>query len=242
MSECEWKERRIARPYRPGEGREARHSLLSDTLLRLIREESLRERTVLDVGCGNGRLTFALAEEAGWIIGIDWSDQAIEQATQRARAEGRDHVRFVCGDAERIDYGELGPIDLVVAHLCMSDEILRRAGAVLAPGSAIAFSTLHKDQWKESGRSSRFAYGEQDVDTALAAAGFVPVYLEVEHHILSFAAAADALAYLEESSLVSKWKAESRWAEFLSYLERGGRELTIRARVTVKARRRSAPA
>jgi SAM-dependent methyltransferase len=234
----EWKRQRIERIYRPDEGHEAKHSILSATLLRLIREEPLRERTVLDVGCGNGRLTFALAEEAGRIIGIDWSDQAIEQASQHARALGLDHITFVRCDAERIDYGELGPIDLVVAHLCMSDEILRRAAAVLAPGRCVAFSTLHRDQWKESGRSSRFAYDEKDVETALTAAGFDPVYLDAEHEVLSFAAAADALAYMEALDLIGKWKADSRWEGFLAYLERGERELTIRARVTVKARRR----
>jgi SAM-dependent methyltransferase len=234
----EWKRQRIERTYRPGEGQEAKHSILSKTLLRLIREEPLRERTVLDVGCGNGRLTFALAEEAGRIIGIDWSDQAIEQASQHARALGLDHITFVRCDAERTDYSGLGPIELVVAHLCMSDEILRRAATVLAPGRCIAFSTLHKDQWKESGRSSRFAYGEKDVETALAAAGFDPVYLEAEHEVLSFAAAADALVYMEALDLIGKWKADSRWDGFLAYLKRGGRELTIRARVTVKARRR----
>src|SRR5574337_147 len=234
----EWKRQRIERAYRPGEGREAKHSILSDTLLRLIREEPLCERTVLDVGCGNGRLTFALAEETGRIIGIDRSDQVIEQANQRARTLGLDRITFVCCDAERIDYSELGPIDLVVAHLCMSDEILRRAAAVLAPGRFIAFSTLHRDQWKESGRRSRFAYGEKDVETALITAGFDPVYLEVEHETLSFAAAADALAYMEALDLIEKWKTDSRWEGFLAYLERGGRELTVRARVTVKARRR----
>jgi SAM-dependent methyltransferase len=234
----EWIRRRTERTYRPAEAHEARHGVLSDTLLRLIREEPLRERTVLDVGCGNGRLTFTLAEEAGRIIGIDWSEPAIEQASQRARRLGLDHITFMCGDAERIDYGELGPIDLVAAHLCMSDEIIRRAAAVLAPGRCIAFSTLHRDQWKESGRSSRFAYGEQDVETALTAAGFDPVYLEAEHEVLSFAAAADALAYMDALDLIGKWKTDSRWEGFLAYLERGGRELTIRARVTVKACRR----
>ncbi|HWR21349.1 MAG TPA: class I SAM-dependent methyltransferase [Verrucomicrobiae bacterium] len=234
----EWKRQRVERTYRPGERHEAKHGSLSDTLLRLIREESLRERTVLDVGCGKGRLTFALAEEAGRIIGIDWSDQLIQEAGQHARTLGFDHITFMCGDAERIEYRELGPIDLVVAHLCMSDEIIRRAAAVLAPGCCIAFSTLHQDQWKESGRSSRFAYGEQDVETALTAAGFDPVYLEAEHEVLSFAAAADALAYMEALDLIGKWKTDSRWEGFLAYLERGGRELTIRARVTVKARRR----
>jgi len=234
----EWKRQRVERTYRPGEGHEAKHGSLSDTLLRLIREEPLRERTVLDVGCGKGRLTFALAEEAGRIIGIDWSDQLIQEAGQQARTLGLDHITFMCGDAERIEYRELGPIDLVVAHLCMSDEIIRRAAAVLAPGCCIAFSTLHRDQWKESGRSSRFAYGEQDVETALTAAGFDPIYLEAEHEVLSFAAAADALAYMEALDLIGKWKTDSRWEGFLAYLQRGGRELTIRARVTVKARRR----
>lgn len=234
----EWRRQRIERAYRPGDGREARHGVLSATLLRLIREEPLHERTVLDVGCGTGRLTFTLAGEAGRIIGIDWSDQAIEPACRRARSLGLDHISFVRCDAEQIDYAELGPIDLVVAHLCMSDEIIRRAAAVLAPGRCLAFSTLHRDQWKESGTSSRFAYGEQDVEAVLAAAGFEPVYLETEHETMSFAASADALAYLEDSSLIGKWKTESRWKGFLSYLERGGRELTIRARVTVKARRR----
>lgn len=120
----------------------------------------------------------------------------------------------------------------------MSNEILERAAAALAPGRYIAFATLHRDQWKESGRSSRFAYGEEDVELALAAAGFDPVYLEVEHEVLSFTAASNALAYLGDSGLIGKWKTDNRWEGFLAYLERGGGELTIRARVNVKARRR----
>jgi SAM-dependent methyltransferase len=234
----EWKRQRIERAYRPGEGLEARHGGLSDILLRLIREEPLRERTVLDVGCGTGRLTFALAAEAGRIIGIDWSESLIQQAQQQARTLGLHHVTFVCGDAERVEYRECGPIDLVVAHLCMSHAILERAAAALAPGRYTAFATLHRDQWKESGRSSRFAYGERDVELALAAAGFDPVYLETEHEVLSFAVGSDALAYLDASGLTEKWQADSRWEGFRAYLERGGRELTIRARVNVKARRR----
>lgn len=234
----EWKRQRIERTYRSGEGHEATHGSLSDTLLRLIREEPLRERTILDVGCGNGRLTFALAEETGRIIGIDWSEQVIQQAQQHARTLHLDHITFVCCDAERIEYRELGPIDLVVAHLCMSNEILERAAAVLAPSRCTAFATLHRDQWKENGRSSRFAYGEEDLEMALLAAGFDPIYLGVEHEVLSFAASDDALAYLEASGLTGKWKADSRWEGFLAYLQRGGRELTIRARVNVKACRR----
>ena len=233
----EWKRHRMNRPLRTGEGCEEDHVRLSVALLRLIREEPLRERTVLDVGCGSGRLAFALAEEAGRVIGIDRCSEAIERAQQRAASLGLGHVTFCCLDAEAIDYRDLGPIDLVVANLCMSDAILRRAAAALPPNRFIAFAAFHREQWKESGKISRFAYGEGQLETALAEAGFEPVYLGVEQEVLSFANPDDGPAYLEAAGLAEKWKTEGRWQGFLLYLQGGGRQLTTKARVIVKARR-----
>ncbi|MBI4379588.1 MAG: class I SAM-dependent methyltransferase [candidate division NC10 bacterium] len=234
----EWNRHRIERPYRAGEGGKANHAGLSATLLRLIREEPLHDRTILDVGCGSGRLTLTLAKEVGRIIGIDRANEVIEQARQHAAALRLDHVTFHCLDAEVIDYRDLGPISLVVANLCMSDEILRRAAAVLSPGDAIAFAAFHVDQWKESGRISQYAYGEGHVETALSEAGFEPVYLGVEREVLSFAAPDEGLTYLEGSGLSAKWKADGRRQGFVTYLQGSGREFTVRARVIIKARRR----
>ena len=233
----EWNHHRIERPYRAGEGGETDHAGLSTTLLRLIREEPLHDNTILDVGCGSGRLTFALAKAVGRIIGIDRSNEAIERARQRAAALRLDHVTFHCLDAEVINYRDPGPINLVVANLCMSDEILRRAAAVLSPGHVIAFAAFHLDQWKESGKISRYAYGEGQVETALSGAGFTQVYLGVEREVLSLATPDEGLTYLEGSGLSGKWKADGRWQGFVTYLQGGGRELTIRARVIVKAQR-----
>ena len=233
----EWNHHRIERPYRAGEGGEADHAGLSATLLRLIREEPLHDSTILDVGCGSGRLTFALAKAVGRIIGIDRSNEAIERARQRAAARRLDHVAFHCLDAEVINYRDLGPINLVVANLCMSDEILRRAAAVLSPGHVIASAAFHLDQWKESGKISQYAYGEGQVETALSGAGFKQVYLGVEREVLSLATPDEGLTYLEGSGLSGKWKADGRWQGFVAYLQGGGRELTIRARVIVKAQR-----
>jgi len=234
----EWERRRTHRPYRAGRGDEQDHVRLSVALLRLIREEPLRNRTVLDVGCGSGRLAFALADEAARVIGIDRSNEAIERADQRAASLGLTHVAFRCLDAETIDYRELGPIDLVVANLCMSDEILRRAAAVLPPHRFIVFAAFHREQWKESGRVSRFAYEEAQLEAALLEAGFDPVYLGVEQEVMSLASPDDGLAYLDAAGLAEKWKTDGRWQGFLHYLQGGGRELTISARVIVKARRR----
>lgn len=233
-----WERRRNRRPYRAGEGREEDHVELSATLLRLIRQESLRERTILDVGCGGGRLAFALAQDAGRIIGIDRAAGAIERTQRHAASLGLDHLTFRCCDAESIDYRDLGPIDLVVANLCMSDEILRRAGAALPPGHFIAFAAFHRNQWKESGTISRYAYGEGQLEGALMQAGFDPVYLGMEQEVLSLNSPDDGLAYLKSARLSGKWRIDGRWKGFLAYLEAGGRELTVRARVIVKARRR----
>ncbi len=233
-----WQRHRLERPYRAGEGGQEDHAGLSPTLLRLIREEPLFERIVLDVGCGSGRLAFALADGAGRIVGIDRARDAIDRAQERGATLGLSHVTFRCLDAETIEYRDLAPIDLVVANLCMSDGILQRSAAALPQGRHIAFAAFHHDQWKESGRVSRYAYREGQLERALAEAGFEPTYLGVEREVVLLAAPDDGLAYLEAAGLAAKWKRDGRWEGFLLYLEDGGRQLTARARVIVKARRR----
>jgi SAM-dependent methyltransferase len=233
-----WNRRRIERPHRAGEGDPEDHAGLSPALLRLIREEPLSDLVVLDVGCGSGRLAFALANEARRIIGIDRAPDAIDRARARGTALGFSHVAFHCLDAETIEYRDLAPIDLLVANLCMSDEILRRAAAALPAGRHIAFAAFHHDQWKESGRTSQYAYGEERLERTLADAGFEPIYLGVEQEVVVFTAPEDGLAYVEASGLAAKWRSDGRWEGFRVYLQNGGRHLTIRARVIVKAERR----
>ena len=45
-------------------------------------------RLVLDVGCGGGRLTIALAEAGAAVTGVDTSGQRLEQARRRAEVAG----------------------------------------------------------------------------------------------------------------------------------------------------------
>ena len=57
---------------------------------------------VLDVGCGTGAVTLALASpsgDAGECVGIDISAPMIEAARARAEREGS-RARFVCADAQ----------------------------------------------------------------------------------------------------------------------------------------------
>ena len=57
------------------------------------------EETVLDLYCGIGTISLALARRAGQVIGAEIVPQAIEDAGANAARNGVDNVRFLCGDA-----------------------------------------------------------------------------------------------------------------------------------------------
>ena len=55
--------------------------------------------TVLDLYCGIGTISLALARRAGRVIGAEIVPQAIEDAKANAVRNGVENVRFLCGDA-----------------------------------------------------------------------------------------------------------------------------------------------
>jgi SAM-dependent methyltransferase len=213
----------------PGETAEG----LSPTFLELLRAEPLKELTMLDVGTGTGRLALALGPLCRAIVGVDRDARAIDEARKRAAAAGLANVRFVVGDVEVEEYAPFKP-EMVVAHLCVSDAIAERAGRVLRPGGVFAFVAFHTDQWKETGRPSRFAYGEAGAKRLLRRCGFAIEHLEVEREVTTFESVEQALA--AAVALREQWKADGRWFRYVKFLEEGGRSLT-RARLVVKARK-----
>jgi SAM-dependent methyltransferase len=221
-----------ARGRAPGDGRG--DGILSPTLVAWLAEEPLHGRAVLDVGTGTGRLALHLAARARRVLGIDTEAGALVEAQRHARLAGLGNVLFVVADAEQADYRAFGQPDLVVAHLCMSDAIVARAGASLPPGGALAFAAFHTDQWRETGRVSRFAYGADRARALLADAGLRVERLEVEAEIARFSSEAEALARV--AGLRSRWEADGRWAAWERFVGEGGRTLT-QSRLVVLARR-----
>lgn len=56
--------------------------------------------TVVELYCGIGAISLALAPQAGRVIGVEAVPQAVDDARENARRNGLDHkVRFHCGDA-----------------------------------------------------------------------------------------------------------------------------------------------
>ena len=65
-----------------------------------IREAGItKEDTVLDLYCGVGTITLAMASAAGKVIGVEVVPQAVEDAKENALRNGITNAEFICGDA-----------------------------------------------------------------------------------------------------------------------------------------------
>jgi ubiquinone/menaquinone biosynthesis C-methylase UbiE len=58
---------------------------------------------VLEVGCGDGRLTLGIAEHAESVFAFDPDEQAVERARKALPAELADRVSYAVGSATEIE-------------------------------------------------------------------------------------------------------------------------------------------
>jgi 2-polyprenyl-3-methyl-5-hydroxy-6-metoxy-1,4-benzoquinol methylase len=58
---------------------------------------------LLDIGCGNGFLTYDVAAKARSVTAIDTKKENIELAR---RDFNRNNIKYICGDATQFDFGE----------------------------------------------------------------------------------------------------------------------------------------
>jgi ubiquinone/menaquinone biosynthesis C-methylase UbiE len=64
---------------------------------------------VLELGCGTGRITLAIAEAGYRVVGLDISEKMLERAAEKRSQlnnEARERVRLIQGDMTRFDLGE----------------------------------------------------------------------------------------------------------------------------------------
>jgi SAM-dependent methyltransferase len=127
------------RAYRPDGGLDAAEAALTERFLP-------QGATVLDLGCGNGRVALALAARGFAAEGLDISPSMIDEARAAAESSGVD-ARFRVGDAVRLPHGE-SSLDAVVfacngiGHLTRDGKLacLAELQRVLRPGGVALLS------------------------------------------------------------------------------------------------------
>ena len=70
----------------------------------ILQTTDFGEARVLEVGAGDGRLTFRYAAEPRSVIGIDTKEPDIRSAAEGLRPELRGHVRFLCASATALPF------------------------------------------------------------------------------------------------------------------------------------------
>jgi 2-polyprenyl-3-methyl-5-hydroxy-6-metoxy-1,4-benzoquinol methylase len=102
---------------------------------------------VVDLGCGWGTISFALAREGASVVGVDFAQAAVDICRARQEREALDDLGFLRADAR--DTGlEAGQWDLVVCadlveHLIPGDTraVYREAWRLLRPGGRLVIWT-----------------------------------------------------------------------------------------------------
>jgi SAM-dependent methyltransferase len=101
-----------------------------------------KDAVILDYGCGVGDWALKLAPQAREVQGIDISDVAIAQASERASALGLGHAHFAARDAHATgfpnDYFDL-VFGIGIIHHLDTERSLAEVARVLKPGGVAVF-------------------------------------------------------------------------------------------------------
>lgn len=157
---------------------------------------SLRPRRWLDLGCGTGYFTRALAERyaQGEGLAVDIAEGMLRHARPQGGA-----AHFIAGDAEALPL-QSDSVDLLFSSLALQwcadfPRVLSEAQRVLRPGGVLAFSSLCvgtlqelRDSWLavdgfvHVNRFRRF----EDYQQLCAASGLQPLTLQRQAEVLHF--------------------------------------------------------
>lgn len=110
------------------------------------------ETSVLELGCGYGRVLQRIAPRAGWVLGVDTSRDSIDAARQHLAAHR--NVLLATMDARDLQFAD-EQFDLVIciqngisAFKADPPALMREALRVTRPGGAALFSTYAERFWE----------------------------------------------------------------------------------------------
>lgn len=109
----------------------------------------LRGKRVVDVGCGGGILTEALAARGAHALGIDLAEAALEVARSHAK-QSKLEIEYRACAAETLAAEQPASFDVVccmemLEHVPDPTSVVRACAALVKPGGDVVFSTLNRN-------------------------------------------------------------------------------------------------
>lgn len=107
---------------------------------------TVREATILDIGCGEGGSAFALAQCGARVIAVDFHPQRVRKLALKIKTAP--NVTVLQGDAQSLPFAK--PVfdwillQDVIEHLPNPEPTVRQMAAVLKPGGRIYLSTPNR--------------------------------------------------------------------------------------------------
>jgi len=111
--------------------------------------EGLFGKKVLDVGCGGGLLSEAMAERGAEVTGIDLAEQSLKVARLHALESGR-QIDYQCITVETLAEQNSDSYDVVTClemleHVPDPAAIVQACAKAVKPGGLVFFSTLNRN-------------------------------------------------------------------------------------------------
>ena len=129
-------------------------------LLALVQD--CKANCILDIGCGTGTFTLALAQhfDDARLTALDLCPTMIRTARDKL---GDVRIRWICADAEAVEMDQR--FDLIVSNACFQwfDDLpkaVQRYRCLLIPGGTLAFSAFGPSTFWELNQVLRTAWGE----------------------------------------------------------------------------------
>ena len=105
------------------------------------------EDKILDLGCGSGKFLTQVAEVGGDVVGIEPSQELIDEAFARARSVGvAITIRRGTGESLPFPDGTFGFVNMaeVIEHVADPERVLREVWRVLKPGGGVYVSVPNR--------------------------------------------------------------------------------------------------
>ncbi len=120
----------------------------------------LKNKTVLDLGCGDGSVSRMICSYALSVIGVDISPKMLYLAEQYRQDDGSDNIKYVLSSASELDELESESFDVITSFFSMMS-ILQFQGSIQESSRLLKRDGLFYITLYYPNLSSRNSYGEE---------------------------------------------------------------------------------